>query len=197
MATAIRNVRHIDRSLADRMIHVLQKPDVRPVRYPCQSHHLSQIVGVGEETGALQVIPGEEEQDLLRVGGVAEDPPALGAIGLPRGRVLIEDRLPGGVVHDVVTDEQRRHGHRPPRASRDAPDGSTPCGDRQYVLRRRRPIRTSTHLAPGAYSFARAHGRPPTGHRVSSSDGAMNGAAVRLAREVWLRTPSLSMMWAT
>ena len=81
-----------------RALHVLQKPDVRPVRHPRPRHRLPQIVGVGEEARPLEVVPLEKEQDLMRVGGVAEEPPSLGAVGPARGLVLVEDRLPGVVV---------------------------------------------------------------------------------------------------
>src|SRR5215207_9844993 len=68
-----------------RALHVLQKPDVRPVRHPRPRHRLPQVVGVGEEACPLEVVPLEEEQDLMRVGGAAEEPPPLRAIGPARG----------------------------------------------------------------------------------------------------------------
>src|SRR5918994_7972282 len=60
-----------------RTLHVLQKPDVRPVRHPRPRHRLAQIVGVGEQACPLEVVPLEKEQDLIRVGGVAKEPPSL------------------------------------------------------------------------------------------------------------------------
>src|SRR5687768_11456449 len=60
-----------------RALHVLQKPDVRPVRHPRPCHRLAQIVGVGEEACPLEVVPREEQQDFMRIVGVAEEPSPL------------------------------------------------------------------------------------------------------------------------
>src|SRR5687767_6676748 len=58
-------------------LHVLQKPDVRPVRHPRPRHRLAQIVGVGEQACPLEVVPRQQKQDLMRVVGVAEEPSPL------------------------------------------------------------------------------------------------------------------------
>ena len=77
------------------MVHVLQEPDVRPVRHASPGHRLLQIVGVDEEACPLEVVPLQEEQDLIRIGGAAKEPSTLRAIGPASGLVLVEDRLPG------------------------------------------------------------------------------------------------------
>src|SRR5215216_4162460 len=91
-----------------RALHVLQKPDVRSVRHPGPRHRLPQIVGVGEEARPLEVVPRKEHQDLTGLGG-AEEPSTLGAVGPANVCLLVEDRLPGGVVLDRVADEQTGH----------------------------------------------------------------------------------------
>src|SRR5688500_17197997 len=60
-----------------RALHVLQKPDVRPVRHPRPRPRLPQIAGGGEDACPLEVVPRQEEQDLMRVVGDAEEPPPL------------------------------------------------------------------------------------------------------------------------
>src|SRR5215212_7992827 len=88
--------------------HVLQKPDVRSVRHPGPNHRLPQVVGVSEQACPLEVVPLQEHQDLTRLGG-AEEPSTLGAVGPANVCLLVEDRLPGGVVLDRVADEQAGH----------------------------------------------------------------------------------------
>ena len=57
------------------MVHVLQEPDIRPIRHARPRHHLPQIVRVGEEARPLEVVPLQEDQNLMRIGGAAKEPP--------------------------------------------------------------------------------------------------------------------------
>ena len=88
------------------MVHVLEEPEIRPVRHARPRHRLPQIVGVGKEARPLEVVPLQEEQHLMRIDGAAKKPPPLRAIGPAGGLMLVKDRLPGPVVPDLVTDQQ-------------------------------------------------------------------------------------------
>src|SRR5215211_4502436 len=90
-----------------------------------------------------EVVPLEKEQDLIRVGGVAKEPAPLRTVGPACGLVLVKNRRPGRVVLDRVADEQT--GHERLRSPWGTPRcAATSLACRQYVVRHRRPIRTST-----------------------------------------------------
>ena len=57
-------------------------------------HLLAQLVGLAVPADALEVIPLEEDHDLVGIVGVAEEVTALRAAGLAVRGVLIEDQIP-------------------------------------------------------------------------------------------------------
>jgi hypothetical protein len=71
------------------------------------SHRLAQVIGVGKQARPLEVIPRQQDQNLAGVGGAAEEPSSLGAVGAARGTLLVECFLPGGEVPYLVTDQGR------------------------------------------------------------------------------------------
>ena len=76
------------------------------VDHPGANHRVAQVVRSGEKPGAFGVVPVQIDQHHVGVGDVAEDLLAPRTVGLAGGRVLVEDRLPGVVGLNRVSDDE-------------------------------------------------------------------------------------------
>src|SRR4051812_4285081 len=66
-------------------------------------HLLPQILRLAKLANVIQFIPLKENQEFVGIVGVAEEVTSPRTTGLTVGGVLIEDRLPPGVVLNLVS----------------------------------------------------------------------------------------------
>ena len=96
------------------VFNLIQEVYVRLVSNASPLHRLPQILRLDKLPSPLQIIPLKEDNELIGVIGTAEEMPPFRTAGPACGPVLIEYRLPLGVIFDFMADKYVRYNISPP-----------------------------------------------------------------------------------
>ncbi len=91
------------------LVALMQKPKVCVVCHLIAFQLLPEFVGLSKQPCPFDVVPPKENQDLVRIGGVAEDPANEAAVSAASWFLLVEVRLPFRIVGHLVADKERWH----------------------------------------------------------------------------------------